>query len=73
MIKTSTLIRVAAVGLAVTAFAACTPRRPVDTGAGETVPPASNDQYTDSSAGAPVPGSYSKAGGRGLTYGDLTP
>jgi len=52
MIKTSTLIRVAAVGLAVTAFAACTPRRPVDTGAGETVPPASNDQYTDNSAGA---------------------
>lgn len=65
MIKTSTLVRVAAVGLAVTAIAACTPRRPVDTGAGDTAPPASNDQYTDNSAGpidggavgAAVPGS----------------
>ena len=32
MMKTSTLIRLAAVGLAVTAIAACTPRRPADTG-----------------------------------------
>jgi len=65
MIKTSTLIRVAAVGLAVTAIVACTPRRPVDSGAGNEIPPPSNDQYTDNSAvpieggavGAAVPGS----------------
>lgn len=65
MMKTSTLVRLAAVGLAVTAIAACTPRRPVETGAGNEVPPASNDQYTDTGAGpieggnvgAAVPGS----------------
>ena len=54
MMKPSTLVRLAAVGLAVTAIAACTPRTPADTGAGNNVPPA-NDQYTDNSAG-PVSG-----------------
>ena len=54
MMKTSPLIRLAAVGLAVTALAACTPRRPVDSGAGNAVPPA-NEQYTDAGAG-PVSG-----------------
>ena len=54
MMKPSTLVRLAAVGLAVTAIAACTPRTPADTGAGNTVPPA-NDQYTDNGAG-PVSG-----------------
>ncbi len=55
MMKPSTLVRLAAVGLAVTAIAACTPRRPVDTGAGNDMPPAANDQYNDNSAG-PVTG-----------------
>lgn len=54
MMKPSTLVRLAAVGLAVTAIAACTPRQPVQTGAGETPPPA-NDRYTDNGAG-PVSG-----------------
>lgn len=64
MMKPSILIRLAAVGVAVTAIAACTPRRPVDTGAGQTVPPAGNDQYNDNTApitggavGAAAPGS----------------
>ncbi|MDP3657069.1 MAG: peptidoglycan-associated lipoprotein Pal [Brevundimonas sp.] len=54
MLKPSTLIRLAAVGLTVTAIAACTPRTPVDSGAGNTVPPAGNDRY-DNGAG-PVSG-----------------
>ncbi|WP_372706252.1 peptidoglycan-associated lipoprotein Pal [Brevundimonas sp.] len=46
MKKPSTLIRLAAVGLAMTAIAACTPRRPVDSGAGNATPPAgTNDQF----------------------------
>lgn len=64
MMKPSTLVRLAAVGLAVTAIAACTPRKPVTTGAGETAPPANNDQYnnnappiTGGAVGAPAPGS----------------
>lgn len=63
MMKPSTLVRLAAVGLAVTAIAACTPRKPVDTGAGETVPPVNNEQYdnnppiTGGAVGAPAPGS----------------
>jgi peptidoglycan-associated lipoprotein len=52
--KTSALVRLAAVGLAVTALGACTPRTPATTGAGETAPP-SNEQYSDNSAG-PVSG-----------------
>jgi len=55
MMKTSTLVRLATVGLAVTAIAACTPRTPADTGAGNTVPSGGNNQYTDNSAG-PVSG-----------------
>ena len=65
MMKTTTLVRMAALGLAVTAIAACTPRTPADTGAGNTVPPPANDRYTDNGAGpvsggnlaAPAPGS----------------
>ena len=46
MMKPNTLIRLAAVGLAVTAIAACTPRRPVETpGGGTTMPDAGNPQY----------------------------
>jgi peptidoglycan-associated lipoprotein len=63
MMKPSTLVRLAAVGVAVTAIAACTPRRPVETGAGETPPP-SNPQdptnpgpVTGGEIGAPAPGS----------------
>ena len=55
MMKPSTLVRLAAVGLAVTAIAACTPRTPADTGAGNTVPPPANDQYTGNAPG-PVSG-----------------
>ncbi len=55
MMKPSILVRLAAVGLAVTALAACTPRRPADSAAGETVPPAGNEQYNDN-AGAPITG-----------------
>ena len=54
MMKTSTLVRLAAVGLAVTALAACTPRTPATSGAGETAPP-SNDQYNPNAPG-PVTG-----------------
>ena len=54
MMKPSTLVRLAAVGLAATAIAACTPRTPADSGAGNGVPPA-NEQYNDNSAG-PVSG-----------------
>ena len=53
--KPSTLVRLATVGLAVTAIAACTPRTPADTGAGNTVPPPANDQYVGNGAG-PVSG-----------------
>jgi len=63
MMKPSTLVRLAAVGVAVTAIAACTPRRPVETGTGE-VPPPVNPQYpsnpgpvTGGNLGAPAPGS----------------
>ena len=55
MMKPSTLVRLAAVGLAMTAIAACTPRTPADTGAGNNIPPAGNDQYTGNGAG-PVSG-----------------
>ena len=55
MMKPSTLVRLAAVGLAVTAIAACTPRTPADSGAGNNVPPAGNDRYDDNGAG-PVSG-----------------
>jgi len=55
MNKTSTLVRLAAVGLAVTAITACTPRAPADSGAGNDIPPPVNDQYTDNSPG-PVSG-----------------
>ena len=65
MMKPSPLIRMAAVGLAFTALTACTPRRPVDSAAGETPPPVANDQYPGAgsgnvdggSLGAPAPGS----------------
>jgi peptidoglycan-associated lipoprotein len=58
MMKPSTLVRLTAVGLAVTAIAACTPRRPVDSGAGESLPPATNnDQYTDNAGGGVTGGS----------------
>jgi peptidoglycan-associated lipoprotein len=64
MMKPSTLVRLTAVGLAVTAIAACTPRRPAESAAGETVPPANNEQYADNNppitggaVGAPAPGS----------------
>ena len=63
MMKPSTLIRLAAVGVAVTAIAACTPRRPVETGTGEVAPP-TNPQYPSNpgpinggNIGAPAPGS----------------
>ena len=42
MIKTSTFVRLAAVGVAMTAIAACTPRTPAETGAGNTTPPPPN-------------------------------
>ena len=52
MMKPSPLVRLAAIGLAVTAIAACTPRRPVDSAAGETTPPAGgNDQYRGPASG----------------------
>ncbi|MFN3559047.1 MAG: peptidoglycan-associated lipoprotein Pal [Brevundimonas sp.] len=61
--KPSTLVRLAAVGVAVTAIAACTPRRPVETGSGEVAPP-SNPQYPPATGpidggnlGAAAPGS----------------
>ncbi|MBI2260134.1 MAG: peptidoglycan-associated lipoprotein Pal [Caulobacterales bacterium] len=52
--KTSTLLRLVAVGVAVTAIAACTPRRPVDSAAGDT-PPATGPQYPTAPTG-PVDG-----------------
>ena len=65
MMKIPTLVRLAAVGMAVTAIAACTPRTPADTGAGNTVPTPANDQYPGNAVapvsggnlGAPAPGS----------------
>ena len=53
--KTSPLLRLAAVGVAVTAIAACTPRRPVDSASGETTPPATGPQYPTAPTG-PVDG-----------------
>ena len=55
MMKTSTLVRLAAVGVAVTAIAACTPRRPVDGAAGDTTPPVTGPQYPTAPTG-PVDG-----------------
>jgi len=55
MMKTSTLLRLAAVGVAVTAIAACTPRRPVDSASGDTAPPSSGPQYPTAPSG-PVDG-----------------
>ena len=55
MMKPSTLLRLAAVGVAVTAIAACTPRRPVDSASGETTPPATGPQYPTAPTG-PVDG-----------------
>jgi peptidoglycan-associated lipoprotein len=43
--KTSPIVRLAAVGVAMAAMAACTPRPAADTGAGNETPPASNPQY----------------------------
>ena len=53
--KTSTLVRLAAVGVAVTAIAACTPRRPVEGAAGDTTPPVTGPQYPTAPTG-PVDG-----------------
>jgi peptidoglycan-associated lipoprotein len=55
MMKPSTLVRLAAVGLAVTAIAACTPRTPADSGAGNDMPPA-NDPYSGGGGAGPVSG-----------------
>jgi peptidoglycan-associated lipoprotein len=52
--KTSTLFRLVAVGVAVTAIAACTPRRPADGAAGDT-PPVTGPQYPTNPSG-PVDG-----------------
>ncbi|MDY6925013.1 MAG: peptidoglycan-associated lipoprotein Pal [Pseudomonadota bacterium] len=62
--KTSTLLRLAAVGVAVTAIAACTPRRPVDSAAGEAPPPVSGPQYPTAPTG-PVDGGGLGAGAPG--------
>lgn len=58
----STLIRVSAIGLAVVAMAACTPRRPVDTAtpggpAGPAYPTSPTGPVTGGEIGAAVPGS----------------
>ena len=55
MMKPSTLVRLAAVGLSVTAIAACTPRTPAASGAGTEIPPPANDQYNPN-PGGPVSG-----------------
>jgi peptidoglycan-associated lipoprotein len=55
MMKTSTLLRLAVVGLAITAIAACTPRRPADSAAGDTPPPTTGPQYPTAPTG-PVDG-----------------
>jgi len=64
MMKPSTLVRLTAIGMAVTAIAACTPRKPVETAAGDTVPPVNNEPYRDNNppitggtVGAPAAGS----------------
>jgi peptidoglycan-associated lipoprotein len=64
MMKPSTLVRLAAVGVAVTAIAACTPRRPVETGTGEVpppvgpqYPPVNNGNVDGGNLGAAAPGS----------------
>ena len=64
MMKPSTLVRLAAVGVAVTAIAACTPRRPVETGSGEVAPPVgpqyppvNNGNVDGGNLGAAAPGS----------------
>lgn len=65
MMKPSILLRLAAVGVAATAIAACTPRTPANSGAGNEIPPAPNNQYGDTrggnveggSLGAAAPGS----------------
>ena len=51
MIKTNTLFRLAAVGVAVTAMAACTPRKPVTGPTGDTTIPPANDQYPGAGTG----------------------
>jgi peptidoglycan-associated lipoprotein len=52
MTKPSSFLRLAAVGLAMTAIAACTPRTPADTGAGNTAPPVNNNpQYPGTDTG----------------------
>ena len=52
MTKPSSFLRLAAVGLAMTAIAACTPRAPADTGAGNTAPPVNNNpQYPGTDTG----------------------
>ena len=63
MIWISGLKRVAVVGVALTALAACSPRTPADTGAGNAPPPAGNPQYSGNgniggtTMGAPAAGS----------------
>ncbi len=51
MMKISTLVRVAAVGAAAAAFAACTPRPAADSPSGADMPPATNPQYPGAGAG----------------------
>jgi peptidoglycan-associated lipoprotein len=63
MMKTSTLVRLAAVGVAVTAIAACTPRRPVDSATGDTAP-VTGPQYPTAPTG-PVDGGNLGAGAPG--------
>ena len=55
MMKTSSLVRLAAVGVAMAAMAACTPRPAADTGAGNDLPPAGNDAYPTAPTG-PISG-----------------
>ena len=56
MMKPSTLLRLTAVGLAVTAMAACTPRRPVESGAGVSLPPGTNNEQYGNGPGGGVTG-----------------
>jgi peptidoglycan-associated lipoprotein len=55
MMKPSHLVRLAAVGVAFAAIAACTPRPAADSGAGNTVPPVTGPQYPTAPTG-PVDG-----------------
>ena len=64
MMKTSTLVRLAAVGVAVTAIAACTPRRPAAGAVGDTTPPVTGPQYPTAPTG-PVDGGNLGAGAPG--------